>query len=323
MSNIATICVYSDPHLSSKNYGAHNNYPKESIELFEKIVNVAKDRKATHVMGLGDFTYGRFNTLEYRTKVEDLLNELNNLTHNNHYALEGNHDRATYGMTEYQYYIANGRIKPATNLTIGNLHISMVNYGKIKETEMNIDNEDVNAVNIVLAHDYLKFKDTLLPNFGKEIVLDNLENLFGTDILICGHVHKIMSFSGSICNGTTAHETKVLYPGCMMRPSYREGHMDTKGQIIVINVTDNGSIEFDIEEFDLPPIEESFNIEKIDERQEEKIEKESRVDISDIVKELNAHDRTAGNPEDIIEGLTSVDDKYKSKAIELLKLAQG
>ena len=53
MGSLATICVYGDPHLSSKNYGAHKNYPKESLELYGKIVEIAKKRNATHVIGLG------------------------------------------------------------------------------------------------------------------------------------------------------------------------------------------------------------------------------------------------------------------------------
>ena len=39
-----------------------------------------------------------------------------------------------------------------------------------------------------------KFSSVGLSNFGKAIELDHLENWFGTDLLICGHVHKIMDF---------------------------------------------------------------------------------------------------------------------------------
>ena len=322
MGSLATICVYGDPHLSSKNYGAHKNYPKESLELYGKIVEIAKKRNATHVIGLGDFTYGRFNTLEYRSKVEDMLSELNQITGNNHYSLMGNHDTATYGMTEYQYYIANGKIKAPKNFTIGNLHMTMVNYGELDTAELNIDNKNDKAVNVLLAHDYLKFKDTVLPHFGVGIDLDNFERLFGTDIILCGHIHKIMKFTGTIFKDGKGQSTGVYYPGCMMRPSYREGHMDDKGQIIIINVESTGEVSFEIEEFELPAIEESFSIEKINDRDEKKEAKENRVDISDIVKDLNEHDRSVGNPEDIINGL-NVDEKYKSKAIELLKTAQG
>ena len=54
-----------------------------------------------------------------------------------------------------------------------------------------------------------------------------------------------------------------------------------------------------------------------------KVEKAERVDISDVVKQLDSHDRNVGNPEDIIRGMKDVDDKYKNKAIDLLKTALG
>ena len=56
---------------------------------------------------------------------------------------------------------------------------------------------------------------------------------------------------------------------------------------------------------------------------EKKEEKRNRVDISDIVNRLNTHDGVVGNPEDIIMSMTGVADKYKLKAIELLKLGQS
>ena len=48
--------------------------------------------------------------------------------------------------------------------------------------------------------------------------------------------------------------------------------------------------------------------------------KNRRLDITDIVQQLNSHERIIGNPEDIIMGLSGVDERYKLKAIELLKL---
>ena len=48
---------------------------------------------------------------------------------------------------------------------------------------------------------------------------------------------------------------------------------------------------------------------------------QNRVDITDIVKQLDAHDRNVGNPEDIINAMIGIDDKYKNKAISLLQNA--
>ena len=60
---------------------------------------------------------------------------------------------------------------------------------------------------------------------------------------------------------------------------------------------------------------------KKEEDKERKIEKSNRVDISDVVRQLDSHNRNVGNPEDIIAGMTDIPEKYKEKAIELLKAA--
>jgi len=319
---IARIGIYGDIHLSSKNYGAHRDYPTECLEYFTKITDVTRNRKLTHLIGCGDLTYGRFHSLEFRQAVEAQLNEQYALTNGNRYEIFGNHDEAGYGMTERDYYIAKGLIKPSQNMSIGNLNITMVDYGKHLETAPNIV-DDMNNINFIIAHDFFKFSTTQVANFGKAIELDNFERWFGADYLVCGHVHKIMSFSGHIVKGDMVHEMNVHYLGSMSRPSYREGHMDEKGQMLILTLHDDGSLEYDIESIELWPIDKAFNLEEKEKQQIKKEEKAARVDISDVVKQLDAHDRNVGNPEDIISAMKDIDDKYKNKAVELLKNALG
>ena len=69
----------------------------------------------------------------------------------------------------------------------------------------------------------------------------------------------------------------------------------------------------------MPPIEETFNVEAKAIEKERKEEKRNRVDISDVVKRLDEHERNVGNPEDIIMALADVPEKYKRKAIDLLQ----
>lgn len=329
---VASIIIYSDIHLCSKAYGAHKNYPEESLEYFRAITRVAEERNASHIMGLGDFTFGRFHTLEYRRAVEDELEKQYRICNGNRYELKGNHDQATYGMTEYEYYIEKGLIKPSTKLKIGNLNISMVDYIDIKKdnffetekTDVLIGNSDTD-INVIIGHNFLKFKDTLIANYGKAIELDNLHKWHGADYIICGHVHKHHIFDGSILNkdGTKAHKATVHYLGCMTRPAYREGLMDEKGYILNLRLFDDGSMQYDVVEIPLWDIADSFNLEVKQKEKKIKEEKQSRIDISDIVKQLNSHERNVGNPEDIISAMVGVDEKYKEKAIKLLKEAQG
>lgn len=323
MSVVAKIGIIGDMHLCSKNYGGHSNYPKESIEYFTKISDLTEQLGLTHLIGTGDFTYGKFDKLEYREAIEIELERQNRATNGNRYEIEGNHDTATNGRTEYQYYVRRGLLKPATNLTLGSLTVTMLDYRKsgiYTEEDMNIVT-DGTKLNAVIAHQYFRFKDTLMPNFGDAIELDDYKALYGTDFLICGHIHHAINFNGLIVKDGQGHRCIVQYMGCMMRPAYREGHMDDFGYMTVLTVHSDGKIDYDVQKIDLWKIEDSFNLDEKAVEMEKKAEKEARVDISDVVKQLDSHDRNIGNPEDIIRGMSGIDEKYKNKAVELLKNA--
>lgn len=318
MVELARILIYGDIHLNSKNYGAHRNYPKESLHYFREISRVMKERQATHLIGLGDFSFGRFHTLEYRLAVEKELIDQYNFTKGNRFELEGNHDVAGYGMTEYQYYVEKGYIKRSENFKVGNVNISMVDYGNTGTTEIltpGIEGE----LNVVLAHDYLKFDDTQMPDYGKAIRLEDMDNWFGVDYLICGHIHNKEAFEGLMVKDGRGHRMMVHYVGCLTRPSYREGHMDEVGNVVLLTIYDNGEMKYEVVDIPLWSIEETFNLDKKAAEKAKKEEKEARVDISDIVSELAGHERNVGNPEDIINAMDGVPDKYKKKAISLLK----
>lgn len=326
MAEIARVLIYGDPHLSSKNYGAHVNYAQESLDCYRKITKAVEDNKVTHLIGLGDFTYGRFHTLEYREAVENELIKQYTLVNGNHYELKGNHDTAGYGMTEYEYYIKKGLLKPSCNMTIGDIHFTMIDNGMALKTTPNFGDPD-KSINIILAHDYFKFRDTQLPDFGKYTELDNMTNWFDANYLICGHIHSQFAFEGMITKEIDGqvhgNRMMVQYPGAMSRPSFREGHMDLVGQLILLVIRDNCEMEYNVLDVELPPLEESFNLAEKEAAKETKAAKEKRVDILDIIQQLNSHERNVGNPEDIIEAMVNVDEKYKTKAIELLKMGQA
>lgn len=326
MASLARILIYGDIHLSSKNYGAHVDYADESLSLFRKITKTVEETQATHLIGLGDLTYGRFNTLEYRQAVEQELTKQYQLVNGNRYELKGNHDSASYGMTEYEYYLVKGYIKPSCNMTIGNVHITMTDYNQEKVGVPNIGDPD-NSINIVLAHNFFRFADSRTPNFGKAIQLDNFTRWFGVDYLISGHIHNYNAFEGMIVKDidgqSHGHRLMLQYPGCLTRPSYTEGAMDTLGHLILLDIRDDGQMEYNLLDVELPKLEESFNLAVKQVQKEAQKAKEQRVDISDVIQRLDTHNRMIGNPEDIILGMQDVDKKYKDKAIELLKIGMG
>ena len=313
------ILIYGDLHLSSKAYGAHRDYPKESLEYLNKITSIAKLNNVDYIVGLGDFTFGRFHSLEYRAAIEKELEEQARITNGNHFELKGNHDEAGYGLTERDFYISKGLLKEPCNLTFDKVNISMINYGKLDSTDVLIDD---NKINIALAHDFFKFSTSNTLNFGKAIELDFCHKLFGLDYLVCGHVHKIMEFTGNVFNAdkNLAHELKVKYLGCMMRPAYRDGYMDDHGELLLLTITED-ELNTNIINVPLWELKDSFNLELKQEEYNKKADKDARVDISDVVKQLDTHDRNIGSPEDIIAELKDIPEKYKNKAINLLKNA--
>lgn len=319
---IARVGIYGDIHLHSKNYGAHKDYAKESLDYFSKITEIAEKRGLTHLIGCGDFSFGRFHSLEYRASVEKNLQRQYDITSGNRYEIFGNHDVAGYGMTERDYYIDKGLLKPSANLKIGCLNLSMIDYAKHDKTEPLIEDKQ-DTYNFIIAHDFFKFNKTQVANFGVAIELDNFERWYGADCIICGHVHKILDFSGYIQKDGMAHECQVHYLGCMTRPSYREGHMDEIGQVMIITVFDDNTIDFEMEQVTLWKLEDAFNLSMKEKEKADKQAKENRVDISDVVKQLDSHDRNVGNPEDIISAMQDIPDVYKNKAIDLLKNALG
>lgn len=190
-------------------------------------------------------------------------------------------------------------------------------------TKTNILPIEPDKTNIVLAHDYFKFKDTVIPDYGAAIELDKFDRWFGVDYLVCGHIHKQEVFSGYIVKGDQAHEMVVVYPGCMSRPAFRKGHMDSTGMLLKLTISDTEEFKFEAIQIPLLPIEDSFNIRELNTKAEKKEEKRNRVDISDVVNKLNTHEGAVGNPEDIIMAMQDVDEKYRRKAIELLKSGQA
>lgn len=315
---IAKVLVYGDIHLSSKNYGSHREYPMESLTFFRNITQRAKEIRATHIIGTGDLTYGRFNTLEYRKQVEKELEEQNEITNGNRFEVEGNHDSASYGMTEYEYYIDKGLLKPSTKLALGNANITMINYGESGKTE--IITPDASHTNIVIMHDFFKFSDSNIADYGKAMILDSFEPWYGVDYVIGGHIHNWEVFKGSIAKNGIAYPTVVHYLGCPNRPAYRPGSMQDTGNYAIISVYEDRT-EYDVDVFPLWDIAKSFNLEAKEERENHTEQK--RVDVSDIVHRLDAHKRVVGEPSEVIMALENIKLEYREKAVQLLKECQA
>lgn len=305
--------VYSDPHLSSNKHGSHRDYPNESLECFKKMVDVVEEVRPELIVGLGDLTFGRFNSIEYRLEVEEQLRRISDV--GTHVMLKGNHDERTDGMTEYDYYLIRNAFLPAQEITINGFLIQMFNWGE----PISIKDE----TSIVMVHDYVRYTDTKLPMYGnKYINLDNINIPNSLEYIIAGHIHGQHMFG----RGQFNEKPIVHYMGCNARPSYIHGNMQEKGQVVLVTFENKElgdsetKITYEIIDIPLLSLDESFNLDEIASKDFAKMEKANRVDLSGIVEELNNHERVSGDPDMIVDSLT-VDDKYKNKAKEYLSKA--
>lgn len=307
------LMISGDDHLSSKNYGGHRDYAQESLDYFIYLRKLAEQYKATHWIGLGDFSYGRFTTLEYRREVEAELDIQNKLLNGRRYVIKGNHDKASYGMTEYEYYLSRGRFKGSERLELGNLVIDMRDYGDLSGVDVSDGKK-----HILLTHGFFTFDNTSLPDYGVSTKLDNKHDWYGLDWILCGHIHEEHVLEGFISNGNgRTAQSRVHYLPCLSRPSYHREQTPVKGAVDFIDVYDDGNYYINRLEIDLLPLEKSFDIEAINKEAEHK--EAIRIDLSDVVKSLNNHEIAVGNPEDIIMSREDIPLKYRQKAVELLK----
>lgn len=313
--NPQKLLIHGDIHLCSKNYGSHVNYPKESLECYEMITQMLEDEDCGVMVGLGDLTYGRFHDLDYRLEVEKLFNRQVELTEGRKYELKGNHDKMTTGKSEWEFYHEKGVFKNPDYVDIGCVRFHFVNHGE-EGRDLQIDKT---RQNVVFAHNYFKYANNLTPIYGEGIQLDRFEKWKDVDFIICGHIHDVMKLGGFIISGEDGEvrkEIPVYYLGALTRPSYKKQGLDTIGNLLTIDCS-GSEMKMEVIEIELPPIDEVFLVAQLDTPKDNR----EKIDVSDIVRELAEHDRTLGDPENIIDTLNVFSLEVREKAKELYRSA--
>lgn len=322
---IAKILLSGDDHLYSKNYGGHVNYPAESLYYFRHVTHTIEQYHCTHYIDTGDFSFGRFHDLEYRKRIEAELEKRLQLTDGRCWNIKGNHDKASYGMTEFEFYENKGMWRPAENLQIGNLNLNMVNFGAHETTPVCIEQ---GKVNLIVTHNYYNFDGSSLPVFKGDdgnvintVMLDNFEPWFGVDYIISGHIHEEYVVEGAIIKGGIMHRTMMHYLPCHTRPAYHKDGNAEMGHYVILTVYSDGNIKYETIDVPLLPLEQSFDLAAINAA----IEKGEvlKVDLSEVVSRLDNHRIDYGNPIANIMGIQNVAEESKAKAISWLELAMS
>ena len=315
---LAKILISGDDHLHSKNYGEHINYPAESLYYFRHITSTIESLGVTHYIDTGDFSYGRFHDLEYRERVERELNRRLELTQGRCWNIKGNHDKASYGTTEYEFYERKGMWRPAEILQIGNLNINMVNFGCHETTSVLIEN---GKNNMVVTHGYYNFEGSSLPAFDGVVMLDNFTPWFGVDYIVSGHIHEEYVIEGAIVKDGMMHRTMLHYLPCHARPAYyKDGNMEV-GHYVLLTVYADGNVKYETIDVPLLPLDKSFNLEAIKASSEKS--DLLKIDLSEVVSRLDNHRIDYGNPIANIQGIQNVSEESKAKAISWLEKAMS
>lgn len=311
--------IAGDLHLSSKNYGNHVNYARETLDILRKITTIAQENEVTHIIGLGDFTMAQIESLRYRAFTEDELAKQNELTNGNRYELRGNHDFSSQHMTDYEYYKdCRGMFKCPEYVDIGNTRFHLVSYGE-ESRKLEIGNE----YNIVCAHNYLRFENTNMADFygNVYIKLDDKYRWYGIDSIFCGHIHEEHQFTGMMYKDeehTESKEVAVYYPGCPSRPAYKNG-LDKYGHVAIVSVGDDASPAIEILDFELLPIGMAFA--STEETMRDVVEvmkkKDEVINIEDITENLCKYNNKFGDIESEIDALDmfSVEAREKAKTL--------
>ena len=314
------ILVVGDNHVSSNNRGNHVDYAKESLEALEYVIGLIEPNNITRYVGLGDISYGKFD-LNYRVEVERLYQKRAQLLNGKVYELRGNHDMSNRGVCEWEYYSQHRKLMNTDPdmvavadgykyLDIGGLRLHFVDYS---HEDCKLKLED-GKHSIVFAHNYLKFKNLDWPNYGKFIELDYKEDWFGIEAIFCGHIHKTTLGKGFMVKDGQEKEVLLYYPGSIVRTDFIKNLADS-GEVLIINyelVDGKESVSF--ERLSIPwwPAEKAFQLGDV-------IKEARHVDISDVVKSLNDRERNIGDPEVVIHNMTGFEQKYKDKAVQLLR----
>lgn len=261
------VIILGDLHLFDGKVSTHVNYEKESLDVFEGIVDgcaeikkqYCKEGEPFYILMTGDLSGAlsakRFQSLAFRAEICKLLLRANEVTNNNVYSIMGNHDYSATDMTELMFFVELGLIKLLDVLDIEEDKARMigVNYGDL-DKEFDIRE---GVLNVALIHDNVAFKDINMGFYkGNYEYVEDKKCLSKVDVIFAGHIHTPTNFfTKEIYEGKPIN---LMYLGCPLRPSYEKNIWET----VNIGVVQNGT--FTSYSLELSPSNTVFNLTAID-----------------------------------------------------------
>ncbi len=290
------ILIIGDLHLFDGKVSTHINYEKESLEVFEGIVdgcaeikkNYCKPDEPFYICFSGDLSGAlsakRFQSLTFRAEICKLIYRANEITNNNVYSIIGNHDYSATDMTELMFFVELGLIKLLDVIDIeqDNVRLIGLNYGDL---DRQFDVKE-GALNVAVIHDNVAFKDINMGFYkGNYQFVEDKKSLSAVDVIYAGHIHNPTNFyTKEIYEGKPIN---LMYLGCPLRPAYEKDIWET----VNIGVVQNGT--FTAYTLELSPSSTVFNLTAIDDdelAEEVVINNNVEEDMKTIINSLLNYD---------------------------------
>lgn len=312
------VLVVGDPHISDKFKGKHKDYLSNCFYCMDKITETIKEEGITHLIVLGDWIgigQNEKNLSERGVllKVIQLLQLWNKLTNNNVYSIKGNHDIGSK-LTDYELFESLGLLQNPKTLDFPSTRVHMFNYG---EEQRAIEIAE-NKYNVGCFHANLLIEGlTTWYRGGEGVELSTLENLYGMDLALAGHIHN--PSPKKVQTSIRDREIELFYPGNMTRPKY-EPNLWEHAYGVLLTIGEEETTR-EVVVYDLKPVSEVFTT-TFDEV-EVKDGTEPIFDIealTDVLNELNKYNIGTGQEYEIqvqrVAGLDKVGADLAMKYIE-------
>lgn len=313
------ILVIGDLHDYDVNLGSHKDYPANMLKIKGMITEAIERIKPTQVILTGDLcgtSFAKnFKTTQGLFNLAKDLDKWSYMSGAPIISVKGNHDMGgkptAFDVLEFfgrlkSFYSENGKNR---YIDYPGLRIHFCNYG-----DETLEYEIKEGVkNFLIAHSNFETRETDWYRTNENPILSGMSNMKGLDFLICGHIHipspKIVS---EVIDG---HPVDLLYLGCPTRPT--KSNYNTS-LLAVIEVSDDGQVDLDLEVMDLGPWEELYKESKDVEVDEEE-EFVSYELLREILENTSKYFSRPDTYNDFLEKYRKTDEEAVQKALEYLE----
>ena len=317
------VLIIADTHISDRYQGKHKDYLENCFYCLNLITESIKSNKITHIAALGDWIGIGLNEKNLRNRESllrliNVLKEWNDLTNGNVYTLKGNHDIGNK-LTDFEFIESIGLFKNIQELNVGSARFHMFNYG---EETRKID-VDENLFNIGLFHTNLLIEgETTWYRGGVGVELSTLENLYGVDVAVAGHIHN--PSPRMVSTSIRDRDITLFYPGNLTRPKFEKNLWDKAyGMLFKI---DDTNVVADMITYNLKPLDEVF-VKTFDEAEEELEEMRETFDVealAEILAELKTFHISGGmDYHSQISKVAGIDKEAASLALTYLEQVES